>query len=32
MKKLTLDFYGDKISIPFPKDFPSLSKEIEQNL
>ena len=31
MKKLTLDFYGDKISIPFPKDFPSLSKEIEQN-
>ena len=31
MKKLTLDFYGDKISIPFPNDFPSLSKEIEQN-
>ena len=31
MKKLTLDFYGEKISIPFPKDFPSLSKEIDQN-
>ena len=31
MNKLTLDFYGEKISIPFPKDFPSLSKEIDQN-
>ena len=31
MKNLTLDYYGDKISIPFPKDFPSLTKEIEQN-
>ena len=32
MKKLTLDFYGEKIPIPFPNDFPSLSKEIDQNL
>ena len=31
MKKLTLDFYGEKISIPFPQDFASLSKEIDQN-
>ena len=30
MKNLTLDYCGDKISIPFPKDFPSLTKEIEQ--
>ena len=30
MKKLFLDFYGEKISIPFPKDFSSLSKEINQ--
>ena len=32
MKNLTLDFYGEKIKIPFPKDFPSLSNEIYQNL
>ena len=32
MKKLTLDFYGEKITIPFPNDFPSLSKEIDKNL
>ena len=32
MKKLTLDFYGEKIPIPFPNDFPSLSKEIDKNL
>ena len=32
MKKLTLDFYGEKITIPFPNDFSSLSKEIDQNL
>ena len=32
MKKLTLDFYGEKIRIPFPNDFPSLSKEIDKNL
>ena len=31
MKKLTLDFYGEKISVPFPKDFASLMKEIEEN-
>ena len=31
MKKITLDFYGEKLSITFPKDFPSLMKEIEQN-
>ena len=31
MKKLTLDFYGEKISIPYPKDFSSLSDEINQN-
>ena len=31
MKKLTFDFYGEKISIPFPKDFISLSKEIKEN-
>ena len=31
MKKVTLDFYGEKLSITFPKDFSSLMKEIEQN-
>ncbi len=31
MKKLTLDFYGEKIFVPFPKDFASLMKEIEEN-
>ena len=31
MKKLALDFYGEKISIPYPKDFSSLSNEINQN-
>ena len=31
MKKVTLDFYGEKINIPYPQDFASLTKEIDQN-
>jgi hypothetical protein len=31
MKKLTLDYYGEKKSIPYPKDFSSLSNEIAKN-
>ena len=31
MKKLTLDFYGDKKTISYPKDFDSLTSEIQQN-
>ena len=27
MKNLSLDFYGEKLSIKFPKDFISLKKE-----
>ena len=31
MKKLSLDFYGDKITVPFPKDFQDLTDKIHQN-
>ena len=31
MKKLTLDFYGDKKTVPFPKDFEALTSEIQKN-
>ena len=30
MKKLSLNFYGEKLSIKFPKDFISLKKEISE--
>ena len=30
MKKLSLNFYGEQISIQCPKDFVSLKKEIAQ--
>ena len=30
MKNLSLNFYGEKLSIKFPKDFVSLKKEISE--
>ena len=31
MKKLSVNFYGEEVSIQLPKDFASLRKEIAQN-
>ena len=31
MKNLILDFYSEKVSIPFEKDFPSLKKSISEH-